>query len=235
MKNNFFKKIFQYQEKNNYEFILPQSSNNIPQNAFEKIEDTSVSSKLHENLEFLEIKYNMMISKDVKTKHFIFTINHQNISAFLFYIDGMVNSQNINNDILRPFLLKNSINMDVTKVSRTNQILTSIRIKKEDIKKFIYSNLIPQNTIIVENEFKNIIPKINSGFCALFVENLDICFCIESKGYKIRNIDEPKTESIVTGSHEGFVEDLRTNTSLLRKIINNENFIIEESAIRKSK
>ena len=58
-------------------------------------------------------------------------------------------------------------------------------------------------------------------------------FCIETKGFKGRSVDKPVTESVVKGAHEGFVENLRTNTSMLRKIINNEHLIIEEMSIGK--
>ena len=72
---------------------------------------------------------------------------------------------------------------------------------------------------------------VNSDFCALFVETLENAICIESKGFKGRSIAEPITEAVVKGSHEGFVENIRTNTSLLRKIINNEKLIIEEVSV----
>ena len=41
------------------------------------------------------------------------------------------------------------------------------------------------------------------------------------------------TEEVVKGSHVGFVENLRTNTSMIRKIVNNEKLIIEELTIGK--
>lgn len=228
MKKSIINSLFEYKEKNNYEFSLPKTSNNLESNEFDKDDQTKVSQSLSENLEYIKTKYNLLINSDIKTREFSLNINNREIPALLLYIDGMVSDQNINNYILKPFLLKNSIKME--NHFGTNQILSTIN-RKIDIDEFLYSKLIPQNNVIRENEFENVVSKINSGFCGLFVEGLKNCFCIEVKGYKYRNIDEPITETIVKGSHEGFVENLRTNTALLRRIINNEKLVIEETNV----
>lgn len=87
--------------------------------------------------------------------------------------------------------------------------------------------------LALKKKFDDIIPKINSGFCVLFVNGLDSAIAIESKGFEGRSVAEPVTETVVKGSHEAFVENLRTNSSMLRKIINNENLIIEETNVGK--
>lgn len=232
MLKNILNNIFKYKEKNEYEFVLPQSSNNISDNDFEKIDSEVVSANLNTNLDYLKIKYNMLINKDIKIRDFVLTIQGKKVPAFLLYIDGMVDNDNINNFVLEPLLLRNSIKMkDSATQSQTPTIQN--RTLKFNLENFIYSSLIPQNSVSKENEFKNIITKVNSGFCALFVESLSNALCIESKGFKTRNIDKPVTESVVKGSHEGFVENLRTNTSMLRKIVNNEKLIIEETTVGK--
>ena len=58
-------------------------------------------------------------------------------------------------------------------------------------------------------------------------------FDIDVKGFKQRNIEKPSNEMVIKGPHEAFVENIRTNTSLIRKIINNENLIIENISIGK--
>lgn len=71
------------------------------------------------------------------------------------------------------------------------------------------------------------------GNCALFVDTLNLAFDIEVKGFKQRSIDKPNNEVVVKGPHEAFVENIRTNTSLLRRIVNNENLIIENLEVGK--
>ena len=71
------------------------------------------------------------------------------------------------------------------------------------------------------------------GNCVLFVETLDIAFDIDVKGFKQRSISKPENEIVIKGSHEAFVENLRTNTSLLRRLTNNENLVIENTKVGK--
>lgn len=71
------------------------------------------------------------------------------------------------------------------------------------------------------------------GNCALFVDTLNLAFDIEVKGFKQRSVDKPENEVVVKGPHEAFVENIRTNTSLIRRIVNNENLIIENLEVGK--
>lgn len=71
------------------------------------------------------------------------------------------------------------------------------------------------------------------GNCALFVDTLNLAFDIEVKGFKQRSIDTPNNEIVIKGPHEAFVENIRTNTSLIRRIVNNENLIIENLEVGK--
>jgi len=71
------------------------------------------------------------------------------------------------------------------------------------------------------------------GNCALLVDTIDIGFLVDVKGYKAREISSPSNEVVVRGSQEAFVEKLRTNTTMLRRLINNENLIIEDATVGK--
>ena len=59
MLQNLFNKIFKYEEKEDYEFHLPTSSNNIDESFFEKLDTEIVSDSLETNLNYLKVKYNM--------------------------------------------------------------------------------------------------------------------------------------------------------------------------------
>lgn len=79
----------------------------------------------------------------------------------------------------------------------------------------------------------NLFLGINSGNCALFIDTLDNAFDIEVKGFKQRSVSPPNNELVVRGSQEAFNEVIRTNTSLLRRLVNNENLIIENIEVGK--
>ena len=225
-----FNKMFEYKENQTYSFILPESSNNISENQFNKKDSTTVFSKIEENKKYLQIKYNMLINSDIKIREFNLTFKAKTYPAFLIYIDGMVNDESINNYVLKPLFLRNNIKMQENTKKFQNKTTKKIYYKF-DVENYLHSSLIPQNTVLKENNFSKIVSYINSGFCVLFIESIKNALCIEAKGFKGRNVDKPVTESVVKGAHEGFVENIRTNTSMLRKIINTEKLIIEETEV----
>ncbi len=227
MKNFSFKKIFEYKNSNSNEFILPNNPNNLQE---EKLDNTTVFNSLSKNYEYLKIKYNLLLNSDINCRNFSLSTKTQKYDCFLIYIDGLVSSDSINNYILKPLLLKNSITMKETSTSSKDKSILK-NVKKFNLEDFIYNSLIPQNSINTETKFSEIITNINAGFCILFVDSLPTAFCIETKDLKGRSVSEPITENIIKGAHEGFVENLRTNTSLIRKIVNNENLIIEDISI----
>ena len=107
------------------------------------------------------------------------------------------------------------------------------KIKKFDLENYIYQNLIPQNSVKRYQDFAEIFDGINSGNCALFVDTIDVAFDIDVKGLQQRNVDKPVAENIIKGPQESFVENIRNNTALLRRIINTEDFVIENIAVGK--
>ena len=62
---------------------------------------------------------------------------------------------------------------------------------------------------------------------------MQVAFDIEVKGFKQRSVDKPENEIVVKGPHEAFVENIRINTSLIRRIVNYEDLIIENIIIGK--
>ena len=217
--------FFKYKPKETYKFNIPEIPNNLPE---EKDFKQKIYSNIANNLNFLKSKYNLIINSDIVTKEFKITIQNKTYKSLLIFIDGMVNSDSINDFILKPIMLKNSILMRNLK-PRT----ASLAKNQINLENFIYESLIPQNSIKKSKDFEDLMQKINSGFSALFIDTLNIAFCIEARDLKTRAISAPQNESVVKGSQEGFVENIRTNTSLVRKIVNNENLVIEEVNVGK--
>ncbi len=122
--------IFGYKEKEKYNFILPNVSNNIPETEFDKEDTTTVSSNLQANIEYLRSKYNMLINSDVKIKEFNIPIKAKKVPAFLLYIDGMVSDDNINDFVLEPIFLRNSIRMNETNQNPTRNKICKIQFRK---------------------------------------------------------------------------------------------------------
>ena len=139
----------------------------------------------------------------------------------------MVDSDLINRFVLNPLMLRNDNNTfdGTVKQEVTSQLLKDTisvkKVKKFDLENYIYTNLMPQNSLKKVNKFNEILEGVNSGNCALFVDTINIAFDIDVKGFKQRSVDSPNNEVIIKGSQEAFVENIRTNKSLLRRITNN--------------
>ncbi len=58
---------------------------------------------------------------------------------------------------------------------------------------------------------------LNSGFAMLAADGCDRILAFGVQGYDKRGVDEPSGENNITGAHEGFVEVVRTNMSLIRR------------------
>ena len=231
---NFFNNIFKFEEdKNIHNFKIDESSNNIDNNSSTINENLTLSTSLSNNIEYLKSIYKSNISSDINIREFKIPIKNKKYNASLFFIDGVTDTISINDFILKPLLLKNSIEMkdSSTDIKKSNNLAEttpkSLTVKKFNLENFIYDSLIPQASVTKENQIKNIVEKINNGFTLLLIDTIPNGFLIETKGVKFRSISEPLTEPIIKGAHQGFVENLRVNTSLIRKIINNENLVIE--------
>ena len=94
---------------------------------------------------------------------------------------------------------------------------------KENIFDTIYNN-IPHQDTKKENDLDRILLDILSGKVCFLVEGNDQALLLDTRTYPQRAVDEPTGESIVRGSHDGFVENLITNVALMRRRIRDIRF-----------
>lgn len=236
---NFFNAIidsFKYSPQNNYRFNLTNSQDNSD-NKMVPLEDLNenVYPSIDVNLEYIKSKFNSSINSDIKIRQFDLITRNKLYKAFVLYIDGMSDSKAINRFILYPLMLKNKSNTsEASETMVSSAVASNItvkRVKKFNLIDYINSCLIPHNDVTKMKKFEEIITSVNLGNCALFIDTIDTCFVCDVKGYEKRTIDSPKNEIVIRGSHEAFVENLRTNTSMLRRLVNNENLIIEDTSV----
>ena len=218
------------QSNSNFSNRNTTNASNIISDEFSDVKE--IFPSIDVNIEYIKVKYNLLINSDIVLREFLLTARNKQYRAFLLFIDGMTDMDLVNNYVLKPLMLKNNANSfdgnqnQVVSEAVTNNI-TVRKVKKFNIKEYILNCLLPQNNVMTQKEFKEIFSSVNSGNCALFIDTLDIAFDIDVKGFKTRAINKPENEVVLRGPQEAFVENLRTNTSLIRRIINNENLIME--------
>lgn len=225
------KEFFLYEPKVPYDFVLSEnnaSSNSNPPVDF--LPDTDVFPDFKKNLDYLKVQYNSLINSDIILRSFVINIYGKPYNALFLGIDGMIDSVLVNNFLLRPLMQTNSL---PNKINKTKNGVEFKKTKKVDVENYIFNKLLPQNNVKKFSKFSEISKSVNSGDCALFVDTLNIAFVIDVKGFESRTVDNPKNEIVVRGSQEAFVEKLRTNTSILRRLINSSELIIENTSIGK--
>jgi len=211
---DFLKNLTKYNK--NYNFtIINDKTDAPPISSKNKI---NVFSHINENLDFLKSKYNTLINSDIKIREFNMFALNKNYKCFIIYIDGLVDTISINHFVLEPLMSEKH------RYSKTFGGTLS---------EYIDSCLLPQNSVKKSQDFKEIFSGINMGDCLLFIDTLDVAFGIDVKKFQQRSISVPENESVIKGPQEGYIENLRTNTSMLRRIINNENLVIENISVGK--
>ena len=117
----------------------------------------------------------------------------------IFYIDGMINGDTINENIITP--------------------LSKVPIIPEDL---TFMDFLIQSTIASVNikkslDIPNLVDSIIKGNTVLFVDGFKDAIIIPSNGMQTRQITEPEVERVLRGPREGFIESLVVNLSLIRR------------------
>ena len=223
------KELFSYQPKSDYNFELKPTVNTLQ--SHKQAPKQNISSNIELNLKYIESKYHIEINSDILIRNFNLIAQNKTYKAFLVFIDGMVESKLINDFVLNPLMLRSDSNTyqgNLEQASKDiNKQIFVTKKTKFNLEDYIYDCLVPQNNLKKQTELNKIVESVNSGDCVLFIDTLEIAYDIDAKGFKQRSVDTPQNENIINGPQEAFVENIRVNTSLLRRIINNENLIIE--------
>ncbi len=196
--------------------MLLYSKKNIPNKfEFEEVKsihsekqqkDFFVTEKISENLSNIKSYFNYELSGDIKIREFkIF-----DKKAFILFVEGMVNTDFIDQNILKPLMLFPNKTPD---------------------KNTVLEKLITHNQATTATDFKSIASSVNFGDCAIFVDSINTAIICDVKTWDRRGIDAPLTEAVIIGPHEGFNENFKVNTALVRKIVRDQNLIIENLSV----
>ena len=111
---NFFTNLFTWQEQTEYNFKLPENySENKPNtsNIDEEVSPKNIFPSIEVNLDYIKTRYNSLINSDIIIREFTLSARNRQYKAFLLFIDGMVDTDLVNNYVLKPLMLRNSANM----------------------------------------------------------------------------------------------------------------------------
>ena len=78
-----------------------------------------------------------------------------------------------------------------------------------------------------EYDLEKVLTFILSGAVCLIVEGFSKAIIIDCRTYPARDVQEPESDKVLRGSHEGFVETVIFNTALIRRKIRNPNLTLK--------
>ena len=136
----------------------------------------------------------------------------------IIYTDGLADDKLIDNNIIGELLTKES--MDET-ISEQH----SLHIIKE--------KLISISGVKSIYDWDQLFHSLLSGETIILMDNANEALSISTVGGEKRALTEPSTELTIRGSRIGFIERIRTNTSLIRSRIKNPNLWLETMQIGK--
>ncbi|KZE71520.1 MULTISPECIES: spore germination protein [Paenibacillus] len=171
---------------------------------------THVSSNLEDNVNHIESSFGN--SGDVIIKELLWM---QKWPAALFYIDGLVNTQLLHDSVLRSLMRVNEHHVP------------------EGIEPFNYLKdqvLIAGHSGSVD-EMDALFNRMLSGGIIILLDGYTKGIWIDAVGWEDRNVSEPQSQTVVRGPMEGFTENLRTNTALLRRRIRDPRLWMETRQI----
>lgn len=160
-------------------------------------------------------------SVDLVQRDFIFHQEKQ-IRGVLFYTDGLIDKEEINKALK-------------TLINNSDEILRSCigdpmgDELTENIKTYLLNNA----SVNQSNKVQDAIDGILSGDTAIIMDRTEQAIILTSRGADARSIAEPQTEQVVRGPRDGFTENIRTNTALVRRRIRDPRFRVESMKIGK--
>ncbi|WP_188499378.1 spore germination protein, partial [Pullulanibacillus pueri] len=177
--------------------------------------DNQFTNKLFKSLDknIENFKSMMNAPSDLVLKKF--KVGGTTTNCAVFCIDGLSNGQyiaeNIVNSILSFDIKSNSFR------PTPDQIL-------EDLK---YRVMMTADDITVKTTLDDVTLEVLSGNTAVLVDGCDKVLIASSMEVTQRSLEEPITEALVRGPRIGFIENLRMNTTLVRRGIRDPNLRIK--------
>lgn len=196
------------------------------------VENRDINAVLHEKVELvydleknrqtLEKIFRVPRNKDVVFRSLTIGTG-QPVKALLVFIDGITNSQVQNLAILQPLMLLSGIFDHGTKGETGPRDDTFFKDAFDRVKEA----LVPNNQVAIAHTYARVAEDVLGGNSALLIDGYNQALLLETKGWQYRSVSTPQVEAVIRGPQEAFTEQIRVNTSLVRKIIHRPSLITE--------
>lgn len=168
-----------------------------------------------ERISFAYVRQILGASSDFNST-LIFIGGDRRVQARLCFIDGIVSSEGVARDVLRP----------ATDPERFEGV-----ISEEEAAERIVHGAVFNFNVRRRDKTDDLINDLLSGFCALVFDGLGAAVTFETRTGDKRPVEQPTMERAVKGAKDSFNETYRVNTSLLRRKLRDPALRIEEHSV----
>ena len=160
-----------------------------------------ISKNIEANKEELKKVFNN--SSDLVLYEF-YTLSED--KALIGYINGLVDKEALNKDLLKP-LMRDLIS--------SKEVLSTVFVSGA---RKVFG-------------IKEILQPMTDGSVVLFIEDIGLAYIFDLNKWETRAIEESGNERVIRGPKQGFIEDVKVNKTLIRRIIRNSNLVFEDYII----
>ncbi len=166
--------------------------------------DIALSNNLDKNVALIR----GILSRDAILRVREVLVGDSGVRCVLFYMDGMVNSQQIGETVVQS-IVRASINQAAVTPD------------------YIAKNILFADDVAVKESVADMLRAILYGDTVILTANSSTALVINTKGWKTRGISEPDGERILQGPREGFGESAMTNMALIRRKLTTPDLCVE--------
>jgi spore germination protein KA len=139
----------------------------------------------------------------------------QPVEAALIYVNGLINKDIVDRDILQPLMLHVEENL----------------FCQVNLADYIAKRYIAMSNTTIQTSLNEAIINIKRGNSVLFINNQPNFVIIDTRGGSYRSIQDATMESAARAGRESFIENLETNMSLIRRNLRDKNLRFETFTI----
>ncbi|WP_404332319.1 spore germination protein [Mesobacillus maritimus] len=188
------------------------------QERIEKLLSEPFKKKLSSNVN--QIETILKENDDLVKREFTLRL-HRQIDGICLYIDGLSTTDTIDSAI-ETFMYKAPEIMKEHPFFSVNQLPN-----------YIKSHILYNQTSNLVSTFREGITSILAGDSMIILDGYDDVLILASRGWNERSVEEPQTEQVVRGPREGFTENIRSNTALVRRKVQTPYFSLKSLEIGK--
>ncbi|MBQ9949740.1 MAG: spore germination protein [Clostridia bacterium] len=217
--NKFFRKIafyfrFDNSATNNFELLEtefgePSKSADEDSGKQYNPKDDTADTLFYEadkNIDRIKTAFRTDISKDLVVRDFMLC---GRIHATLAFINGMADNEIVNN-----YILRDGMNGEIPEGT-------------EDLCKYAVEHIFTVNDMSIACDYDTVRKALPDGKTIIFIDGDPHCCIADTRKFPQRSVEAAENEKGVLGPREAFIENIRTNISLIRRHVHTDDLVCE--------